>query len=758
MTQYKLFTSTTRDSTNVIEVTPSDASYWDSIFSRSRRWKGTDAERALQSRAEDALAKMLGKSTIANWVAGLGADRLAEVSLVEEGEHSTRMPWEAFLSLATQRFRKHRPLTVVRHFRPMSANVDVHAERGGILFIESAPGEWGRLYSFASERMLVQASTRKGKATNSKFEELVDPSSDAVKEKIEECMPRVVHVGGVHSDEVRNDRLRMPPNRGVSIPTGRGLLMTASGANQMEICDQEAFAGVFAPRDSPPPQLICCNFRDSSSFAIELIRRGVENVVGLQGQLDDATSEVFFAELYRGLRDFDHDVLDSFVQAWLHTERERGEHVSGSGIVLWTRRKCFEGRGSDRLVKICEHQKHFFPLHASVAEAQQSIGPVYFDVAPLHGLNFAAMNARRSPFHRLRFFTPEIETYSQCEVALEVSLRDGEAAQEPFRVRRRVSGAVTDLTDAVSIPLTSKLLSSRLRKEPVQTVLSVDIELPDGHRYQRSHPIVLAPIGEWEFLGENADLLSAHVLPMDPSVAEVVAAAQPILSALADDPARGFDGYAVSRVAAEESKSADGGESADGGRKSTDRQVMSLWHAISARHPLSYISRAPGATLSSQRLRTPTEVLSKGHGTCIDLSLLLASCMEYIGLNPVLVLYDRHACTGYWRSESDYNAFLTFSSNGEVQEAQSEPWVLEGTLLNDLREFVEGGQLVLLETQDLPNQKAMRGQTEVAKSMYCRALDNRSNSDQSEFELMMVVDVSRSRASGISPLPVSDYT
>jgi hypothetical protein len=38
-------------------------------------------------------------------------------------------------------------------------------------------------------------------------------------------------------------------------------------------------------------------------------------------------------------------------------------------------------------------------------------------------------------------------------------------------------------------------------------------------------------------------------------------------------------------------------------------------------------------------------------GTCIDLALLLASCLEYIDIYPVVVLLEGHAFAGYWRSE-----------------------------------------------------------------------------------------------------------
>lgn len=66
-----------------------------------------------------------------------------------------------------------------------------------------------------------------------------------------------------------------------------------------------------------------------------------------------------------------------------------------------------------------------------------------------------------------------------------------------------------------------------------------------------------------------------------------------------------------------------------------------------------------------QRIRFPHQVLvnwneRKGIGTCLDLSILMSSCMENIGLKPFLVLLEEkpplfHAMTGCWKNNPFIN-------------------------------------------------------------------------------------------------------
>jgi hypothetical protein len=114
------------------------------------------------------------------------------------------------------------------------------------------------------------------------------------------------------------------------------------------------------------------------------------------------------------------------------------------------------------------------------------------------------------------------------------------------------------------------------------------------------------------------------------------------MTALRDDPTAGFDGYQLAT------------------RKnvaSVDAQVQALWYSIVYRVPASYINPPPTYAVASQRIRTPSEIVGGGFGTCIDLALMLASCLEAIEIYPVIFVLTDHAFPGYWRSEAARNTF-----------------------------------------------------------------------------------------------------
>ena len=86
--------------------------------------------------------------------------------------------------------------------------------------------------------------------------------------------------------------------------------------------------------------------------------------------------------------------------------------------------------------------------------------------------------------------------------------------------------------------------------------------------------------------------------------------------------------------------------------------MQAIWTALVNEYRLQYINPPPSYSEQSQRLRTPSDILASNTGTCIDLALLLASCLEYIDIYPVVVLLTGHAFVGYWRSEEAHDAFV----------------------------------------------------------------------------------------------------
>lgn len=82
-------------------------------------------------------------------------------------------------------------------------------------------------------------------------------------------------------------------------------------------------------------------------------------------------------------------------------------------------------------------------------------------------------------------------------------------------------------------------------------------------------------------------------------------------------------------------------------------QVAAIYEAL-RNESLVYASIPPSFTEGGQRVRLVDEVLTSKLANCLDLTLLFAACLEYIGLRPILVLVAGHAFVGCWLVEDNY--------------------------------------------------------------------------------------------------------
>lgn len=76
-------------------------------------------------------------------------------------------------------------------------------------------------------------------------------------------------------------------------------------------------------------------------------------------------------------------------------------------------------------------------------------------------------------------------------------------------------------------------------------------------------------------------------------------------------------------------------------------QVSAIYSAIGAAG-LHYSEPPASFSEDGQKIRTPDRVLSGGVATCLDLAMLVASCIEQAGLNPVVLIKKGHAWVGCW--------------------------------------------------------------------------------------------------------------
>lgn len=72
-----------------------------------------------------------------------------------------------------------------------------------------------------------------------------------------------------------------------------------------------------------------------------------------------------------------------------------------------------------------------------------------------------------------------------------------------------------------------------------------------------------------------------------------------------------------------------------------------IFEAISS---LNIVYSSPPASFENkgQRLRMCDTIFSQKIAICIDMTILYASCIESIGLNPILIMVRGHAFVGAW--------------------------------------------------------------------------------------------------------------
>lgn len=85
---------------------------------------------------------------------------------------------------------------------------------------------------------------------------------------------------------------------------------------------------------------------------------------------------------------------------------------------------------------------------------------------------------------------------------------------------------------------------------------------------------------------------------------------------------------------------------------SVREEMMAIFNTLKE-HGIVY-SNPPASFNEFQKVRTPSEVLHEYKGTCLDLAILYCSCLENIGLNPILITIKGHAFAGCFLDDSSF--------------------------------------------------------------------------------------------------------
>jgi len=171
------------------------------------------------------------------------------------------------------------------------------------------------------------------------------------------------------------------------------------------------------------------------------------------------------------------------------------------------------------------------------------------------------------------------------------------------------------------------------------------------------------------------------------------------------------------------------GRSADGYQSNTREKpylmTAALWNVIFSQR-IAYVTPPQDFARQGQRIRLAADISASKIGACLDTSLLFASCIELMGLNPVIALGKDHAFVGVWLIDERFPVLTT-----------DDPM--------DLRKRIDTRDLVLFESTLVTNDTPVT--FEQAKA-YARDLI----SEDKEENFVYVIDIKQARARKIRPI------
>ena len=242
--------------------------------------------------------------------------------------------------------------------------------------------------------------------------------------------------------------------------------------------------------------------------------------------------------------------------------------------------------------------------------------------------------------------------------------------------------------------------------EAINTTFVLTVKSEEVLLFEQEYPITLLSYEEWSGSGVMPEHLAAFVVPNNPYLPKIKLAAAKFLEKWTGS--SDFDEYQTQD------------------RNRVRAQVAAIFEALRSE---GIIYSAPPASFETtgQRIRMADKVLKEKQGTCLDTSLLIASCLEEIGIFPIVIMLKGHALVGAWLTP---NVF---------------PQVVCDDVSYLLKEMADGNNnLVVLESTAITSSSPIPFE-EAVKSATVMLRD--------EKRFLYFIDIHRCRLSNIKPMP-----
>ncbi len=219
----------------------------------------------------------------------------------------------------------------------------------------------------------------------------------------------------------------------------------------------------------------------------------------------------------------------------------------------------------------------------------------------------------------------------------------------PFRQTHQLTGATLNLPRPelrIDEPAMVQLFNEG--GDATVCVEVLDVADPGKVLAANQYPVHVDPYYHWNRVKAPEEALAAFLQPGDPYVSRILRRAGDI----AQEEGRSFTDYMRPKNTAA-------------------MQASWIYRAVQE-EKLHYITSPHGFERSGQKIRIPAAMLGEDlrQGCCIDLAVLMASCLEAVRLNPLLIMTPGHAFAGVWKNrENALGAVCRKAGSQELQDA-----------------------------------------------------------------------------------------
>lgn len=265
---------------------------------------------------------------------------------------------------------------------------------------------------------------------------------------------------------------------------------------------------------------------------------------------------------------------------------------------------------------------HSITIYSSIMDEISDKTKVQFNYLPL--INFAMQQNGASVIRQISIENRTPVPLKDVRVRITPEPAFGEAVPTVVEAIP-ANGQVCLQAQAFNLTLSANYFTQLT--ERLAGSLKVEITSEEETLFSQSYPIDILAYDQWGGLTVLPEMLAAFITPNHPVLTPIIKRTAAILEQWTGNPS--LDEY--------QSRNPD-----------RARKQMAAVYAAITEQQIIYSTVPAGFEEHGQRIRLADSVLAQKLGTCLDMALLYASCLEAIGLHALIILTQGHAFAGAW--------------------------------------------------------------------------------------------------------------